>query len=312
MMLAVRHVARGVAREAGSLVAHAALYPFGLLPAEPWRRMPAGLVRGVQRPAQTGRALLDRVPRTHRTSRQQTDTGPAAEMPAGTGAVGTAVPAGIPILLVHGLVDNRAVFTTLQRSLRRRGFSNVVSINYSLFTTDVPSAAARLAGYIEDVCQRTGYEQVHVVAHSMGGLIARYLVQVDGGDRRVHTLVTLGTPHAGTKVAQIFPGRVIRQLRPGSELIKLLGQPAPRCSTRFIAVASDLDELMRPTSCARISHPDLRSTNLSIRGVGHHALVFDRNVSDLIATLLTQSADHPAEQSVITPTLAGSEAAHRA
>jgi triacylglycerol lipase len=281
MTLAVRHVARGVAREAGSVVAHVALYPFGLLPAEPWRRMPAGLVRGVQRPTRTGRALLGRVPGGHRST-TATDT--------------TVVTAGTPILLVHGLVDNRAVFTTLQRSLRRRGFTNVVSFNYSLFTMDVPTAAARLDSYIEDLCERTGYEQVHVVAHSMGGLIARYLVQVDGRDQRVHTLVTLGTPHAGTKVAQLFPGRVIRQLRPGSELINLLDQPAPRCSTRFIAVASDLDELMRPTSCARIAHPDLRATNISIRGVGHHALVFDRDVADLIATLLTHSADHPASR----------------
>jgi hypothetical protein len=32
----------------------------------------------------------------------------------------------------------------------------------------------------------------------MGGLVARYYVQRLGGDERVHTLVTLGTPHAGT------------------------------------------------------------------------------------------------------------------
>ncbi|WP_324274364.1 esterase/lipase family protein [Blastococcus brunescens] len=38
---------------------------------------------------------------------------------------------------------------------------------------------------------------MHVVGHSLGGLIARYHVQRQGGDRRVESLVTLGTPHEG-------------------------------------------------------------------------------------------------------------------
>ena len=53
----------------------------------------------------------------------------------------------------------------------------------------------------------------------MGGLVARYYVQRLGGDVRVHTLVTLGTPHGGTLPARLFPHPLVRQLRPGSDVV---------------------------------------------------------------------------------------------
>src|SRR6476620_7517757 len=102
--------------------------------------------------------------------------------------------AGTPILLVHGMADNRSIFTLLRLGLRRRGFGRVTSMNYSPFTADVRVAAAQLAEEVEALVAETGYERIHVVGHSMGGLIARYYVTRLGGDERVHTLVTLGTP----------------------------------------------------------------------------------------------------------------------
>jgi hypothetical protein len=57
--------------------------------------------------------------------------------------------AGTPILLVHGMVDNRSIFTLLRLGLRRRGFGRVTSMNYSPFTADVRVAAAQLAEEVE-------------------------------------------------------------------------------------------------------------------------------------------------------------------
>ena len=56
-----------------------------------------------------------------------------------------------------------------------------------------------------------------LIGHSLGGLIARYYVQCLGGDERVHTLVTLGTPHGGTATAYLRARPAGRQLRPGSD-----------------------------------------------------------------------------------------------
>ena len=166
--------------------------------------------------------------------------------------------AGTPILLVHGMVDNRSIFTLLRLGLRRRGFGRVTSMNYSPFTADVRVAAAQLAEEVEALVAETGYERIHVVGHSMGGLIARYYVTRLGGDERVHTLVTLGTPHQGTYTAYGWHNQLTRQLRPGSGLMRELDQPVPECRTRFVVYWSDLDQMIFPQRNAALEHPDLQ------------------------------------------------------
>ena len=203
--------------------------------------------------------------------------------------IGDVVAAGTPIILVHGLVDNRSIFTLLRRTLRRRGFGRILTLNYSPFTQDVRSVAARLSTLVEEICEETGYERVHVIGHSLGGVVARYYVQRLGGDARVHTLCTLGSPHAGTYAARLLPQGsrgIVAQLRPGSELMQELAEPAPGCRTRFVAFWSDLDQMIVPQRSAAIAHPDLAARNVFLRGVGHMSLPIHGRVVHEITTLL--------------------------
>jgi len=173
---------RGAGRELAWVAAHTALYPMGVLSEK---------ARAVHRES-AERFTLDDLPPVQRGL-----------------LMGDVVAAGTPILLVHGLVDNRSVFTLLRRTLLRRGFGRVISVNYSPFTQDVRTAATRLSRLVEKTCEETGYEKVHVVGHSLGGVVARYYVQRMGGDARVHTLVTLGSPHTGTHAAYLWPRRLV-------------------------------------------------------------------------------------------------------
>ena len=174
------------------------------------------------------------------------------------------------------MVDNRSIFTLLRLGLRRRGFGRVTSMNYSPFTADVRVAAAQLAEEVEALVAETGYERIHVVGHSMGGLIARYYVTRLGGDERVHTLVTLGTPHQGTYTAYGWHNQLTRQLRPGSGLMRELDQPVPQCRTRFVVYWSDLDQMVFPQRNAALDHPDLRLRNIDLHGVGPHVAAHHR------------------------------------
>ena len=262
---------RGAGTEIAWVAAHTALYPLGLL---------AERSRGDGRES-AERFTLDDLPPVQRGL-----------------LLGDVVAAGTPILLVHGLVDNRSVFTLLRRTLRRRGFGRVIPVNYSPFTSDVRTAAEGLAQLVEQTCEETGYERVHVVGHSLGGLVARYYVQRMGGDARVHTLCTLGTPHAGTYAAHLLPSRLVRQLRPGSELMAELAGPAPGCRTRFIAFWSDLDQLIVPQRAASLDHPDLSVRNVLLRGVGHMSLPIDGRVVHEIATALAHLDE---DGSTLTP-----------
>lgn len=250
---------RGVGTELAWVAAHTVIYPLGIVGE-----------------------------RARTAGREQVERFTLADLPPVQRGLlmGDVVAAGTPILLVHGLIDNRSTFALLRRALHRKGFGQVLTVNYSPFTQDVRSAAERLDRLVEQACEQTGYERVHVVGHSLGGLIARYYVQRMGGDARVHTLCTLGTPHSGTLAAHLLPSRLVRQLRPGSELMTELALPAPDCRTRFVSFWSDLDQLVVPQRRARLEHPDLAVRNVALHGRGHMSLTFDRRVVREIGQLL--------------------------
>ncbi|MET9321185.1 alpha/beta fold hydrolase [Streptomyces sp. NPDC003038] len=178
-----------------------------------------------------------------------------------------------PVLLLHGFTDNRSVFVLLRRALGAEGRRHVEAYNYSPFTRDLRVTARHLARRVEELCDRTGQEQVDLVGHSLGGLVGRYYVQRLGGHARVRTLVTLGTPHSGTLVAPLLDAHpMVRQMRPDSEVIVELAAPAPGCPTRCVAFWSEFDALMTPVGTARIIHPDLAVENVQVTGIGHLAL----------------------------------------
>ncbi|CAM5425252.1 esterase/lipase family protein [Streptomyces pilosus] len=220
--------------------------------------------------------------------------GPA--LPVTKGAPQLPTEAKPPVVLLHGFIDNRSVFLLLRRSLSQHGRQQIESLNYSPLTCDIRIAAELLGRHIEQVCERTGSRRVDVVGHSLGGLIARYYVQRLGGDTRVRTLVTLGTPHTGTRVAPLANAHpIVRQMRPGSPVLEELARPAPGCRTHFVAFWSDLDHIMDPLETACIEHPDLTAVNIRVSGVGHLALP----VHPTVATGIREALDtaHPGEPS---------------
>jgi triacylglycerol lipase len=194
----------------------------------------------------------------------------------------------VPVLLVHGLADNRSVFTILGRELRRTGFRNVYALNAHPFPGDARTAAVRLAEEVERICAETGEERVHIVAHSLGGLIARYYVQLLDGDERAATLITIGTPHQGTTLARLLPYRMTGQLLPGSELLTELAAPAAGCRTRFVCFWSDLDQLMSPRETAVLAHDDLDVRSVAVTGVRHASLPVNADVVAGICRILDE------------------------
>ena len=104
-----------------------------------------------------------------------------------------------PVVLVHGLLGNASNFLFLRRVLAARGIRNLSSFSY-LPSVDVPRVADRLADTIQAVSDATGGTQVDVVGHSFGGLVARYMIEMEEG-RLVRRLVTLGSPCFTTRLA---------------------------------------------------------------------------------------------------------------
>ncbi|MEU9252787.1 alpha/beta fold hydrolase [Streptomyces sp. NPDC048270] len=192
-----------------------------------------------------------------------------------------------PVLLLHGFTDNRSVFVLLRRALAADGLRHVEAFNYSPLTRDLRVTARHLARRVEELCDRTGQERVDLVGHSLGGLVGRYYVQRLAGDARVRTLVTLGTPHSGTQIAPFLDAHpLMRQMRPGSEVLAELAAPAPGCATRCVAFWSEFDAVMTPVGTARLQHPDLCVENVQVTGIGHLALAVHPTVIAAIRRVL--------------------------
>jgi triacylglycerol lipase len=97
-------------------------------------------------------------------------------------------------------------FFNVASDLRSRG-ETVVESQVPPFESSAVRAA-HLAGYVDDTLRSTGACKVNIIAHSQGGLDARYLVSSLGYGDRVAGLVTVSTPHRGSPVADVALGLV--------------------------------------------------------------------------------------------------------
>lgn len=70
------------------------------------------------------------------------------------------------------------------------------------YESGVPGYGTYLSEKIQQICEYTESSKVKILAHSMGGLVARWAIQHGGMWDKVDTLVTMGTPHAGAAVAR--------------------------------------------------------------------------------------------------------------
>jgi triacylglycerol lipase len=126
-------------------------------------------------------------------------------------------PLSIPIVLVHGIlgfdqlmlggVSVADYFRLIPEALRVAG--NIVPEPPTLNTSgSVAERGADLKNYLECHPDVAG-KRVHLVAHSMGGLDARFMIsKLDMADR-VLSLTTIGTPHHGSPIADFVVAATI-------------------------------------------------------------------------------------------------------
>lgn len=105
-------------------------------------------------------------------------------------------PRQTPVVLVHGLYLGGWSMALLDRSLRRRGYV-IRRFSYATVRADIPASADRLHLFLAGLRA----EEIHLVCHSLGGLVVNQLFHRHPG-QRPGRVVTLGTPHNGSHVAR--------------------------------------------------------------------------------------------------------------
>ncbi|MCU0683370.1 MAG: hypothetical protein MUF34_14215 [Polyangiaceae bacterium] len=179
------------------------------------------------------------------------------------------------VYVLHGVLATAGVFEQIERRLRDAGVEHVASFTYSPLRS-VESLAQQLRRECERIPEGA---RLHLVGHSLGGIISRYYVQEEGGRSRVRQTISLGSPFHGTTIARYLPPSLEDKLSPTSPVLAKLRDPArgaPEVPHLSIVAADDM--LVRPAMSAAFPIGDVEVLD----DVGHNGLLFDPRVADLV------------------------------
>lgn len=172
-----------------------------------------------------------------------------------------------PVLLIHGYGCNGGYWSALSALLRARGVSHL-AIDLEPVTAGIDDYAPLVEQAVQHLRAATGAAQVVIVAHSMGGLVARAYVRRCGA-AHIARIITLGTPHHGTGLASFGVGRNARQMRRSAAWLDALAASEESGLRALItSIWSHHDNIIAPQTSCRL--PGAR--NIEFGGIGHVAL----------------------------------------
>jgi pimeloyl-ACP methyl ester carboxylesterase len=186
----------------------------------------------------------------------------------------------LPILLVHGYLSNAGMWVRFRRRLLADRRGAVFHLNFDPPYASIEHFVEQLDARIESICATTGCGQVIILAHSMGGLVARaYMVK--RGAARIAGLVTLGSPHHGTMLASLGLGRAVPQMQPRGGWLARLETAEEALRTRgelppTTCIYTCNDDIVYPPESGVLPWAD----NHVLSGMGHVGLLFAPSVYD--------------------------------
>ena len=219
----------------------------------------------------------------------------AVSVVAGGLALAAAPPAGAitgdPVIIVAGTFSPAIANEPLAARLRADGHTVHIFELPALGTGDIRASARALDTFADGIRARYGASRVDLVGHSQGGLVARAYVKYEGGAAEVDSLVSLGTPHYGTALANIARffslGTCVgvvscHQMASGSSFLADLNAGDDTVgSVRYTNLYTTYDEVVFPVTNATMQDG---ATNVRVqsqcwaRVVGHLGLITDGTV----------------------------------
>ena len=179
-------------------------------------------------------------------------------------------------VFVHGFMAAGAVFDPMRAHVERRTGLPTVDFTYQPLAT-FEGIVEQFGAHVDRFVPRGA--KVSLVGHSLGGVVARWWLQEQGGAERADRVVTLATPHAGTQSALRWPGSIAAALRPGSAVLRRLAAGRARAAVPHVAIVAGADRMCTPPSSAAA----LEGAEVHwLDDLGHNALLYDARVHELV------------------------------
>jgi pimeloyl-ACP methyl ester carboxylesterase len=186
-------------------------------------------------------------------------------------------------VFIHGYLASGGVLRPLGDYLAARALAPR-QLHFSFAPTgSVAEHVQRLDALIQKV-HRPG-AALHIVGHSLGGLLGRYYRQVLG--RPVERLICIATPHAGVPRAAVFRALkalpLVDELAPGSATLQLLQATRSRLApTEVTCVIPEGDTLVPPEQSAALSGTEC----VFVPSQGHLSVLFARDTWEVVGERL--------------------------
>ena len=139
------------------------------------------------------------------------------------------------VILLHGLCRSGRSMLKIQHRLETAGYT-VINLDYDSTRQSIEMAAAAKVAQAVAVCRERGFDRIHFVTHSLGGLVVRAFLQdheLPAGSR----VVMLAPPNHGSELADTaldhlpalygMGGPAARELATGSPLVSHTLKPVP-------------------------------------------------------------------------------------
>ena len=172
--------------------------------------------------------------------------------------------AGPLLIFVHGYVSNRGIWWRYARMFKSLGYY-VAAVELSPPLQSLEHFTKQLDNAITHHRNLTGNKRIILIAHSMGGLICRSW-QANTDDQQLELIITLGSPHNGTRLAPLALGKCAEQMREKSDWnAKLLAHETAQMRKKIISIRSTQDNVVIPNSSSIL----LGASNFLYDGYGH-------------------------------------------
>lgn len=133
---------------------------------------------------------------------------------------------GTAVIALHGILRSSKSWTEMQRVLEPDG--------YTFINFDYPSTQQSISDFADQlqevIATLDGIEHIHLVGHSMGGLVVRRWCQ-QYSDPRMRRLLMIGTPNSGAEIASMLKKNLLFQLILGPSGQQLVADPEEFIST---------------------------------------------------------------------------------
>lgn len=179
-----------------------------------------------------------------------------------------------PIILIPGIFEKWNFLKAIADPLSLMGHPIYILENIGYNNIKIDYASKLVLEFIEE----KKLKQVIVIAHSKGGLIGKNIL-LSNNNSQVDKVIAIATPFNGSRIGKLIFHKAVREILPDSKIIKSLSATKD-INHKIVSIFGVFDNHIWPRSSCYLDG----AKNIEVEVGGHHKILFDRRVREVIVS----------------------------